>query len=270
MRRAAVLLLAALAGPAAAQQPIELALRDEMRVCADPSNLPFSNEQQEGFENRIAKIVADDLGVPVSYLWFPQTVGFLRNTLNARQCDVVMGTVSGDSLLDTTSPYYHTAYMIATRASDPAAPHAVGDPAMRGKRIGIVAATPPSALLLKHDLMPQVEAYALRVDTRQGIPARQMLQDLVDGKIDVALVWGPVVGYAIKHDGLPIRAELLPTEPDTPRLDYSISIGVRTGEPEWRRSIGQAVQRHQAEITAVLQEYGVPLLDEQGNRIPPS
>lgn len=269
MRRAALLLLAAVAGPAAAQQRVELGMRDELRVCADPGNLPFSNQQQQGFENRVAQLIADDLKLPVSFVWFPQTVGFLRNTLSARQCDLVMGTVSSDSLLETTSPYYHTAYMIATRADDPAPPRAVGDPAMAGKRIGIVASTPPAGLLIKHDLMRQVEAYPLNVDTRQGIPARRMLQDLAEGKIDVALVWGPVVGYAIKREGLPLRAELLPTEPDMPRLDYSISVGVRAGEPEWRRRVGQAVQRRQAEITALLHDYGVPLLDPQGRRIPP-
>ena len=116
MRRAALLLLAAVAGPAAAQQRVELGMRDELRVCADPGNLPFSNQQQEGFENKVAQLIAADLKLPVSFVWFPQTVGFLRNTLSARQCDLVMGTVSSDSLLETTSPYYHTAYMIATRA----------------------------------------------------------------------------------------------------------------------------------------------------------
>ena len=269
MRRVALLLLAAVASPAAAQQRVELGMRDEVRVCADPGNLPFSNQRQEGFENRVAQIIADDLKLPVAFVWFPQTVGFLRNTLSARQCDLVMGTISSDSLLETTSPYYHTAYMIATRADDPAPPRAVGDPAMVGRRIGIVASTPPAGLLLKHDLMRQVEAYPLNVDTRQDIPARRMLQDLVDRKIDVALVWGPVVGYAIKREGLPLRAELLPNEPDMPRLDYSISVGVRAGEPEWRRRVGQAVQRRQAEIAAMLHDYGVPLLDEQGRRVAP-
>ncbi len=273
MKRAGLALLAAVAalafaGPVAAQQRVELGMRDEVRVCADPGNLPFSNQKREGFENRIAQIIADDLELPVSFVWFPQTVGFLRNTLSARQCDLVMGTISSDSLLETTSPYYHTAYMIVTRADDPAPPRSVGDPAMAGRRIGIIASTPPAGLLIKHDLMRQVEAYPLNVDTRQGIPARRMLQDLAEGRIDVALVWGPVVGYAIKQEGLPLRAELLPNEPDMPRLDYSISVGVRAGEPEWRRRVGQAVQRHQGEITALLRDYGVPLLDERGQPLP--
>lgn len=269
MRLAAFLLLAAVAGPAAAQRA-DLVIRDELRVCADPANLPFSNQKREGFENRIAQIVADDLGLPLAYVWFPQVIGFVRNTLNARQCDLLMGTVSSDSIVETTGPYYHTGYMIVTRASDPPPPDSLGDPAFAGKRIGIVAATPPTALLLKHDLMRQVEAYALAVDTRHGVPAHQMLQDLVDGKIDVALAWGPVAGYAIARERLPLRAELLQPEPDTPRLDYRISMGVRANEPDWRRRINQAVQRHQPEITAVLREYGVPLLDEQGRLIPPS
>lgn len=268
MRRAALLLLAAIAGPAAAQRG-DLVIRDELRVCADPANLPFSNQKQEGFENRIAQIIADDLGLPLSYVWFPQVIGFVRNTLNARQCDLIMGTVSSDSIVETTGPYYHTGYMIVTRASDPPL-DSLSDPAMAGKRIGIVASTPPAGMLLKHDLMRQVRTYALAVDTRQGVPAHMMLQDLVNGEIDVALVWGPVAGYAIAREGMPLRAELLEAEPGTPRLDYRISMGVRANEPEWRRRINQTMQRHQAEITAVLRDYGVPLLDEQGRLIPPS
>ena len=265
---AAALAAALLAGPAAAQRA-ELVNRTELRVCADPRNLPFSNEAKEGFENRIAAIIGADLELPVSYVWFPQVTGFVRNTLRARECDLVMGAVSGDGIMDSTNPYYHTGYMLVTRTADDIGATSVGDPALRDLRFGVIAATPPTDLLVRHDLMGHVRAYSLRVDTRVSNPPREMLQDLVDGKIDVALVWGPVAGYAIKQDHLPLTARFIEPEPGAPRLDYRIAMGVRAGEPEWRRRINQAIGRHGPEIAAVLAEYGVPQLDAQGRPATP-
>ena len=259
---AAGLALATVAGPAAAQRA-ELVNRTELRVCADPRNLPFSNEAGEGFENRVAAIIAADLEIPLAYIWFPQVTGFVRNTLRARECDLVMGAVSGDGIMDSTNPYYHTGYMLVTRVADGITASSVGDPALRGLRLGVIAATPPTDLLLRHGLMDQVRAYSLRVDTRISNPARDMLRDVVDGTIDVALVWGPVAGYAIKQDHLPLQARFIEAEPGAPRLDYRIAMGVRAGEPEWRRRINQAIGRHKPEIEAVLAEYGVPQLDGQ-------
>lgn len=263
--------LALLFGTQAAQaQRTELVSRTELRVCADPNNLPFSNEAGEGFENRIAQLIADDLGLPVTYVWFPQVIGFVRNTLRARHCDLVPGTVGGDTVLENTNPYYHTAYMVVTRAADGIEADSLGDPAFADKRIGVVAATPPSDLLLRHGLMARVQPYRLAVDTRAEGPARRMLQDLAEGKIDVALAWGPIAGYAIKHDGLPLRAVFIRPEPDAPRMDYRITMGVRTGEPEWRRRVNQALRRKQDAIAAVLAEYGVPVLDETGRAPAPT
>ncbi len=249
--------------PAQAQRA-ELISRTELRVCADPNNLPYSNEARQGFENRIAEIMGADLDLPVTYVWFPQVVGFVRNTLRARECDLVMGTVSGDGEMDSTNPYYHTGYMMVTRTADGITTRSVGDPALTGKKFGVIAATPPTDLLVRHHLMDQVRPYALRVDTRISNPPRAMLQDLVDGKIDVALVWGPTAGYAIKQDHLPLTAAFIEPEPDAPRLDYRIAMGVRAGEPEWRRRINQAIVKRKTEIAAVLADYGVPIIDEQG------
>lgn len=254
---AAAALTALLAGPAYAQRP-ELITRTELRVCADPSALPFSNQAGEGFENKIAQIVGADLSLPVSYVWFPQVTGFVRNTLGARECDLVMGAVSGDGIMETTNPYYHTGYMMVTRTADAIAAHSVGDPALADKRFGIVARTPPTDLLVKHGLIAHTRPYSLAVDTRASNPAHDMLQDLTDGKIDVALVWGPMAGFAIAHDKMPLTAVFLEPEPDAPRLDYRIAMGVRANEPEWRRRINQAIGKHGPEIAAVLKDYGVP------------
>ena len=253
--------------PAYAQRA-ELISRTELRVCADPRNLPFSNQEQEGFENKIAEIIGADLGLPVSYVWFPQVTGFVRNTLRARECDLIMGTVSGDGIVDSTNPYYHTGYMLVTRTADGIKARSVGDPSLASKKFGVIAATPPTDLLLRHNLMGQVRAYSLRVDTRISNPPRAMLQDLVDGVIDVALVWGPPAGYAITKEHLPLTAVFIEPEPNAPRLDYRIAMGVRANEPEWRRRINQAIGKHKAEIAQVLADYGVPMLDEPGQTTP--
>jgi len=272
MSRHPALLLAALILPAFAPAPAnaqtaELIARTELRVCADPSDLPFSNKEGEGFENKIATLIGKDLGVPVNYVWFPQVVGFVRNTLRAHQCDLVMGAVSGDSVMDETNPYYHSGYMVVTRKESGLQIHSLADPALAGKKIGLVAATPPTDLLLKHNLMPQVTTYALAVDTRFESPPRAMLQDIADGKIDVGLIWGPFAGFYIKRDKLPLDAVFLDGEGETSRLDFHIAMGVRAGEPEWRRRINQAIEHQHAEITKILADYGIPQLDEQGRPI---
>ena len=266
--RAFVGLAALLACVPARAQRAEMISRTELRVCADPNNLPYSNEARQGFENRIAELIGADLELPVTYVWFPQVVGFVRNTLRARECDLVMGTVSGDGEMDSTNPYYHTGYMMVTRTADGITKHAVGDPALAGKKFGVIAATPPTDLLVRHHLMDQVRPYALRVDTRISNPPRAMLQDLVDGQIDVALIWGPTAGYAIKQDHLPLTAAFIEPEPGAPRLDYRIAMGVRAGEPEWRRRINQAIGKRKIEIAAVLTDFGVPLIDDQGQSTP--
>lgn len=259
--------LIGLVGSATAQTGVELVSRTELRVCADPNDLPFSNDKREGFENKIAEILGKDLNLPVSYVWFPQVVGFVRNTLRARQCDLVMGTVSGGGIMDNTNAYYHSGYMIVSRIEDGIAATGLGDPALADKKIGLVAATPPTDLLLRHGLMPHVTSYALAVDTRYDSPARAMIQDILDRKIDVGLLWGPLAGYYIKHEALPLKAAFLDSEPDSTRLDFRIAMGVRPGEPEWRRRINGALEKHRAEVNQVLESYDVPLLDEQGHPV---
>jgi quinoprotein dehydrogenase-associated probable ABC transporter substrate-binding protein len=262
--------LLCLAAGAGAQQPELLTMVTELKICADPHDLPFSNQAGEGFENKIAAVIAADLKLPLTYVWFPQVFGFVRNTLGARQCDLVMGTVTGDESMDTTDPYYHTGYMLVTRAADQIAAHSLADPALAAKRFGVIAATPPTDLLLKQGLLGQTHSYALAVDTRSDNPARAMMDDLVAGRIDVALIWGPIAGYAIAHDKLPLHAVFLQPEAGAPRLDYQIAMGVRPGEPEWRRRINAAVSRHRDEITAILSAAGIPLLDAQNRPIPPA
>jgi quinoprotein dehydrogenase-associated probable ABC transporter substrate-binding protein len=242
----------------------EIVDRSELRVCADPSNLPFSNEREEGFENRIAKLIGDELGLPVSYYWFPQIVGFVRNTLRLRQCDLVMGTVAGDDIMQTTNPVYYSSYVMIVRSDRNPGPSGVNDPALSAMRIGVVGATPPTDLLVRHGLMANVKPYALTVDTRYESPAHQLVQDVASGELDIGLVWGPIAGYYVKQDALPLRVTILRGEAGAARMDYRIAMGVRANEPEWRRRINAIILKRQRDITAVLREYGIPLLDEQG------
>lgn len=260
---AALALVLALPAATARAQTGELVATDALRVCADPANLPFSNEAGEGFENRIATLLGRALDRPVDYVFFPQVQGFVRNTIRAGRCDLVLGTVAGDELLQNTNPYYHTTYVLVSRR-DAAAPPALDDPRMKSLRIGAIARTPPVDLLLRHGLIDNTRFWRLAVDTRVETPGADLVRAVADGTLDVALVWGPIAGYQAKAKGLPIVLRALPTEPGAARMDFRITMGVRGQEPEWRRRINAIIRERQDEIDTILREYGVPLLDAQG------
>jgi len=242
----------------------ELVDRSELKICADPNNLPFSNEKKEGFENKIAELLGAELGLKVDYVWFPQVIGFVRNTLRARLCDLVVGTVAGDDTMQTTNPYYFTTHVMLYRSDKGLGLSGPQDPRFATMRLGVVAGTPPADLLVRYDLMAHTKPYALMVDTRFESPTHDMVQDIVDGTIDVGFLWGPIAGYYRKRDALPLTLVPLKSEPGAARMAYHIAMGVRANEPEWRRHINAAIIKHQTEITAILHEYGIPLLNEQG------
>ena len=246
------------------RRPATLVDRSELKVCADPSNLPFSDEKKDGFENKIAELMGGELGLKVDYAWFPQVIGFVRNTLRAHLCDLVMGTVAGDEIMQTTNPYYFTTYVMFYRSDKDLAVEGVQDARLTGMRLGVVAGTPPADLLVRHDLMSHTKPYALTVDTRAESPTHQMVQDVIDGTIDVGFLWGPIAGYYRKHENLPLTLVPLKDEPGAARMEYHIAMGVRANEPEWRRRINAAILKRQVEMTAILRDYGVPLLNEQG------
>lgn len=250
-------------------QTADIVDRSALRVCADPNNLPFSDEKQEGFENKIADVMADALGLKLDYTWFPQVIGFVRNTLQAHRCDLVMGTVAGDEIMQTTNPYYFTTYVMAYRSDKGLALQSLQDPKLTRLSLGVVGATPPSDLLVRHDLMAHTKPYQLTIDTRAEAPAHQMIQEVVDGTVDVGLLWGPIAGYYRKHDQLPLTLVPINEEPGAPRMKYHIAMGVRGNEPEWRRRINAVILQRQPEIIAILRDYGVPLLNEQGELTEP-
>lgn len=272
MRRTLILAMIATALTASrqtalAQSALSLVATDALRVCADPGFLPYSNQQGEGFENRVADVIGRALHLPVAYTWYPQTAGFLRNTLLADKCDVVMGLGSGNGDAMTTPGYYHTAYMIVTRDADAITATSLADPALAGRRFGVVAGTPPSDLLVAHELMARTKVYPLLVDTRVDSPPLRMMRDVADGVIDVGLVWGPFAGWAITHQGLKLHAAMLQPEPGHPRLDYTVGLGVRFGDTAWANQLASAIRAHQPEIQTILASAGVPLLDSRNRAI---
>jgi quinoprotein dehydrogenase-associated probable ABC transporter substrate-binding protein len=258
------------ASAAYAQSAPDMVSRTDLRVCADPHNMPFSNDKGEGFENKIAELVAHDLGEKLEYTYFPDSQGFIRATLGHDRCDVIIGTVAGSGDVATTDAYYHTAYMMATRSADGYATDKVSDWHIAGKRFGLIASTPPTNLIVQHNLMDQTSIYQLMVDTRVDQPSHEMITDLVRGKVDVGLLWGPIIGYYVQHDHLPLKVVFLNAEDSKVRLDYHIAMGVRPADIDFRRRLNRVIAKEQPQITKILQGYGVPLLDEQNKPIPVS
>ncbi|HKU95556.1 MAG TPA: substrate-binding domain-containing protein [Vineibacter sp.] len=261
----AAVLIASAPFSAPAQTSGEPADRSALRVCADPGGLPFSNDKDEGFENRIAALFAKKLNVPLQYTWYPNSVGFLRNTLRARRCDLVVGIVTGADLVLNTNPYYRSSYVIVTRRADDLKVDTISDPKLAELRIGVTAGTPPADLVASSGLMARARPYQLFVDTRADNPGKQMIDDLVAKQIDVALLWGPIAGYFSRQHGEALKIVPLVKEAKTVRMAFYISMGVRPGETEWKNTINQLIRDNQDAITGILKEYGVPLLDERDN-----
>jgi quinoprotein dehydrogenase-associated probable ABC transporter substrate-binding protein len=263
----------ALPGGAAAQDAegsIELVDPHVFRACADPRDLPLSNEAGEGFENKIAELFARKLGKSVAYTFYPDATGFIRNTLNAYHCDVVLGTAQGDDLVQPTNPYYRTGYAAAYHEDGPLkGMDSLSDPRLKTARIGIVAGTPPATYLAMNGLLGQIKSYRLGVDTRYDSSTHDMMDDLDNGEIDVALLWGPFAGYYATKAKTPTAVVPLVKEQGGPRMLYRIVMGVRHSDQNWKRDLNKLISENQDEIQAILRSYGVPLLDENDKPIPP-
>ncbi|MDE2577387.1 MAG: substrate-binding domain-containing protein [Hyphomicrobiales bacterium] len=243
---------------------VELVDPKAFRVCADPNNLPFSNEKGEGFENKLAELFAAKLGKPVVYTFYPQATGFVRNTLGANRCDVIMNFPQGDDLAQPTNPYYRTAYALIFRPGtgfDDLV--SLDDPRLKGKKIGAIANTPPVTNLAINGLLPGLKSYALVVDTRFESPTKELVKDVESGAVDVGLLWGPIAGYYARQSGGKLSLTPLVHEKGGPPMTYRMGLGVRHSDQEWKRQLNTIILQNQGEINAVLQSYGVPLLDEQ-------
>jgi quinoprotein dehydrogenase-associated probable ABC transporter substrate-binding protein len=264
----ALLSIMALTPAASFGQTTDLVDRSALRVCADPANMPFSNDKGQGFENKIADLLASKLGVPVVYTWFPQAIGFVRNTLGARKCDVVIGFPQGDELVQNTNAYYRSAYALVTRADSPLADVAtLDDPRLKGKSIGVIARTPPVTVMALDGLLGTARSFQLVVNRRYSSPAEEMVAAIISGELDAGVLWGPVGGYYAKISPVPMSVVPLIKETKGPRMAFRITMGIRSGEPDWKHELNDLIAASQNEINAILLDFGVPMLTESDQRI---
>ncbi|MEO0976067.1 MAG: substrate-binding domain-containing protein [Pseudomonadota bacterium] len=249
----------------AAAQTSDLVSKSEFRVCADPANLPLSDDSGSGYENRLAELFAAKLERPVAYTWFPMATGFVRNTLRANRCDVIMGYAQGHELVLNTNHYMTSAYaLIVPKDGSLSEVKTLSDETLKGKRLGIVAGSPPASHLARNGLIARAKPYDLFVDRRVESPSVDMLRDLRAGIIDAAVLWGPIGGPLVKAEFPEFQITPLLNEQHPPRLFFRITMGVRPGEKVWQRKLNSLIRRNRDEINTILLEAGVPLLDDMG------
>jgi quinoprotein dehydrogenase-associated probable ABC transporter substrate-binding protein len=272
-RALASVVLAAAAGAALAQPASEEVPRKALKICQDPNNLPYSNLRGEGFENRIAEVFGRDLGLPVVYYSFPNRLAFIRNTLRYKlpdqdyPCDLVMDVPAGFDQVSATKPYFTSTYALVfprgkgldeVRTSDDLL--ALPPEKLRTLRIGLYDRSPASQWLARHDLVDRGVPYSIMQPDPEQYPGQIIERDLAQGKIDAAIVWGPIAGFFARRVRSP-ELQLAPmrSEPGLP-FDYAIAMGVRYGEPQWKQQVEALIVKHREEIRAILLEYGVPLV----------
>ncbi|HWH17112.1 MAG TPA: substrate-binding domain-containing protein [Allosphingosinicella sp.] len=240
----------------------------ELRVCADPNNLPFSNEAGEGFENKLIDLVAADLGATVRYTWWAQRRGNVRETLNEGLCDLIPGVASSLEMLGTTRPYYRSTYVAVTRADRNLDIADFDDPRLATLKIGVQligddgSNTPPAHALVRRGIIDNVQGYMVYGDYGTPSPQADIVAAVASGEIDVAFVWGPVAGYFARRQAVPLT--LAPVPPfDGPQMPmkFDVSIGMRKADQKLRDEVEQALARRSTEIEALLHSYSVPVAE---------
>lgn len=237
----------------------------ELRVCADQNNLPFSKSDGSGFENRIAAIVADEMGARVEYVWHAQRRGFIRTTLNAGRCDVVMGVPSALHMLRTTRPYYRSSYVFVRRA-DARQISSFDDPRLKSLRIGVQLIgndgvnTPPVHDLTRRGIVNNVHGFMVQNDYSTEAPQAPIINAVAKGDVDVGIVWGPTAGYFAKQQPIPLKLVPILLDPSAVdlALTYDISMGVRKDDVALLNDLNRAIAKRRSQIDAVLDAYGVP------------
>lgn len=250
-----------------------------LKVCADPSNLPLSNDKGEGYENKIAEALARDLKMKVEYTFFPQRIGFIRNTLRSKdevsheyKCDLIIGVPKEYELTATTQPYMHSTYALIFSRSDLNGLRTAEDllklprEKLDTLRVGVFTKSPGSDWLLKNGLVDHAVSYSHQNGDAEESPARTIERDLANGKIDAAVLWGPIAGMlVVQHTKAP-KWHAVPFEPDPKiRFDYEISMGLRNGEKQWKETLDSWIAGHHAQIDSILLSYKVPMVDATGH-----
>lgn len=262
MRGPAILVLLACAAFAAAAQEASQP-PTALRVCADPDNLPLSHADGSGFENRIAQLIADDWKVPLQYEWLPDRRGFVRKTLGARLCDVIIGVPAGFERAATTRPYYRSGYVLVEREGSEAPLRSYEDPRLARKRLGVqligndLAASPPGYVLASHGYTQNVRGYPV---PGEHPAAQRAVEAVARGELDAAFLWGPQAGYFARHAGVPLRVNAVTAPADTQgqRFEFAIAMGTRRPDAQLRARLDDFIARRQPDIDRILDEYAVP------------
>jgi mxaJ protein len=238
----------------------------QLRVCSDPNNMPFSNRDGQGFENKIAELIADDWGLPLAYNWFPQRRGFVRASLNSRRCDLVIGVPTGYDPLATTRPYYRSTYVFVYPPDKGVNVTTLDDPALKKLKIGVNLigddyTNPPPVQALADRGIIGLKGYSVYGDYSKDSPPHEIVDAVAKGDIDIAIVWGPLAGYYAKHEPVPLKVVPLPPSgrEDLP-FAFDVSMGVRHKDKEFLAKVQDTLNRREADIRKILEEYGVPLL----------
>lgn len=244
--------------------------QEQLRVCADPNNLPFSNREEEGFHNRLAELFAEEMGLSgVTYTWWPQRRGFVRNTLKKKRCDVIFGVPQGYDILQSTRPFYRSPYVIVQRADADFEVTSLDDPILEELEIGVALIgddymnTPPAHVLSVRGMTGNVEGYPVYGDYADDSPPKEIVLAVARGDVDLAMVWGPVAGYWASRQDVELTMHPLPAVDERTGLplNFNMSLGVRRGEDEWQARLEKVIEENQEEIYAILRdEFGVPLL----------
>lgn len=256
-------LLASVPAPAQSAAPARV-----LRVCADPNNLPYSNEKREGFENRIAELVAREMKAELRYVWWAQRRGYIRNSLRAGLCDVFIGMPTGLDMVLVTRPYYRSTYAFVTKRNGPRIT-SFDDPKLRRLRIGVqiigddFANAPPAEALSNRGMIKNVRGYTVIGDYHEPNPPSRIVRAVERGEVDVAVVWGPLAGYFARKSPVPLRVVPVSPEVDLPYLPFvfDIGMGVRHGETAFRDTLDAIIARRQHDIDRILADYGVPRAD---------
>jgi len=252
--------------PSPPKPPSVSVKREHLRVCADPNNLPFSNEREEGFENRIARLIAADLGIDVQYTWWAQRRGFLRNTLKAGLCDVVIGVPSALDMVLATAPYYRSIYVFVSRADRGLDIRSFDDPRLHALRVGVQLIgddgnnSPPAHALARRNVIDNIVGYTVYGNYAEPNPSARIVRAVAASDVDVAVVWGPLAGYFAKTASVPLALAPVSPQVDQPFLPfaYDISMGVRRGEEPLRDELDRILVRERGAIGRILDDYGVP------------
>ncbi len=248
----------------ARESAIEAVDTKNLRVCADPSNLPFSNENGEGFENDIADLLGKKLNIPVVYEYFPQVIGYVRNTLNKKKCDIIIGITAGNDLVLNTVPYMRWSYGMIYLKNNGIDVDRPDHPQLADLNIGAQAGTPPTFVLQRYNLMGRVRPYNLTFDPRKAVIGESMVEDLIDGLVDIVFMSGPIAVYYLEKKGFDkSKYEFIPletTDQGWGRMDFYTTMGVRDGETDWKKKLNRFIKDNQKQINAILVKHNIPIL----------